>query len=194
MFSSLLFSQPATFNSRGVGGGGALFSPSFNPANPNEFYIACDMSELFHTSNLGVNYDQVHFNEFVGGHNSKVCFTNTNGLLYSISYIADIGTPVMSTDNGFTWNTLSGNPDPYEDVYTIHVDYQNPSRIIISQYGGIFFSNNSGTSFTQIHTAIDNDAGCFSVLGGSGNNVHVAVVRLFKSSQRYTPPIPAPPL
>lgn len=164
MFISSVIAQPATFQSRGVGGGGALFSPSFNPSNPNEFYIACDMSELFHTANVGQVYDQVHFNEFVGGHNSKVAFTNTSGLLFSISYVNDIGTPVTSTDNGVTWNTLSGNPDPYEDVYTLHVDYQNPSRIIISQYGAIYFSNNSGTSFTQIHTALDNGAG--NVVGG----------------------------
>src|SRR5688500_12375681 len=71
-----LFSQPTTFSSRGPGGGGALFSPSINPANPNEYYIACDMSELFHTTDLGVSYNQVDFNQFNGGHNSKVCFTS----------------------------------------------------------------------------------------------------------------------
>lgn len=164
MISISLIAQPAILNSRGVGGGGALFSPSFNPANPNEFYIACDMSELFHTTNLGVQYDQIHFNEFVGGHHSKVCFTNTSGLLYSISYIADIGTPVMSNDNGATWNTLVGNPDQYEDVYSIFVDYQNPSRIIISQWGGIYFSDNSGTTFNLIHVASDMGAGI--IVGG----------------------------
>lgn len=153
------FSQPAIFQSRGVGGGGALFSPSFNPSNPNEYYISCDMTELFHTTDLGNTYTQVDFNQFVGGHNSKVCFTNTTGLLYSISYIADIGNPVMSTDNGITWNVLPGNPDIYEDVYSIFVDFQNPSRVIISQYGAIYFSNNSGNSFTLIHAAADMGAG-----------------------------------
>jgi len=153
------FSQPATFQSRGVGGGGALFSPSFNPSNPNEFYIACDMSELFHTTDLGQTYNQIDFNQLVGGHNSKVCFTNTTGLLYSISYIADVGNPVMSTDNGITWTVLPGNPDNFEDVYSIFVDFQNPSQIIISQYGAIYFSNNSGNSFTLIHTATDMGAG-----------------------------------
>ncbi len=159
MFFAIAFTQPTIFQSRGVGGGGALFSPSFNPANPNEYYIACDMTELFHTTDLGLSYSQVHFDELIGGHNSKVCFTNTSGLLYSISYIADIGTPVTSTDNGLTWTTLAGNPDPYEDVYTIHVDYANPGRIIISQYGYIFFSNDGGANFFNIHTAIDNGAG-----------------------------------
>jgi photosystem II stability/assembly factor-like uncharacterized protein len=174
ILSSASFSQPATFQSRGVGGGGALFSPSFNPANPNEYYIACDMTELFHTTDLGLSYNQVHFDELIGGHNSKVCFTTTAGLLYSISYIADIGTPVSSNDNGVTWNTLAGNPDPGEDIYTIHVDYNNPTRIIISQYAAIYFSNNGGTNFVNIHNAIDNGAG--NVVGGvffDNNNIYI---------------------
>jgi photosystem II stability/assembly factor-like uncharacterized protein len=163
LIAALIFSysyaQPVSWSSRGVGGGGALFSPSINPANNNEYYISCDMSELFHTTDFGLSYSQVNFQEFTGGHNSKVCFTSTPNLLYSISYINDIGTPVKSTDNGVTWNTLSGNPDPSSDVYTIHVDYNNPSRIIISTYGEIYFSSNGGTNFTQFHTALNSGAG-----------------------------------
>jgi len=89
-----IIAQPTSWNSKGIGGGGALFSPSINQANTNEYYIACDMSELFHTTNFGSSYSQVHFSQFTGGHNSKVCFTSTANLLYSISYINDIGTPV----------------------------------------------------------------------------------------------------
>ena len=168
------FSQPTTWNPRGVGGGGALFSPSINPGNNNEYYIACDMSELFHTTDFGKTYSQVHFSQFQGGHNSKVCFTSTANLLYSISYINDIGTPVKSTDNGVTWTTLSGNPDPSSEVYTIHVDYNIPTRIIISFYGTIYFSSNGGTSFTSIHTAVTSGAG--NIIGGvffDGNNIYI---------------------
>lgn len=170
---SLLFAQPSSFAPRGIGGGGALFSPSINPGNTSEFYIACDMSELFHTTDYGLSYSQVHFTEFQGGHNSKVCYTSTAGTLYSISYINDIGTPVKSTDNGATWNTLPGNPDPFSDVYTIDVDYSNANRVIISTYGEIYFSNDGGATFTQFHTAANNGAG--NVVGGvffDGNNIY----------------------
>lgn len=169
-----VFAQNYQFTSRGVGGGGALFSPSINPANTSEYYASCDMSELFHTSNFGQSYDQVSFLEFTGGHNSKVCYTSTSGRLYSISYVNDIGTPVLSNDNGVTWTALAGNPDPNEDVYTIHADYNNSSRVIVSQYGAIFFSSNSGTTFTQIHTALNNGSG--NVVGGvffDGNNIYI---------------------
>jgi len=158
-----LIAQPSSFASRGIGGGGALFSPSINPGNTSEYFVACDMSELFHTTNYGQNYSQVHFTEMNGGHNSKVCYTSTTGLLYSISYINDIGTPMGSTDNGATWTPRAGNPDMYEDVYTIHCDYNNSGRVIISQYGAIFFSSNGGTTFTQIHTAATGNG---NVVGG----------------------------
>lgn len=174
ILSSALFAQiPSSFVSRGIGGGGALFSPSMNPGNPSEYFVSCDMSELFHASSLGNYYDQIHFTEFNGGHNSKVCYTALSGTRYSISYINDIGTPVVSADGGNTWNLIAGNPDANEEVYTIHSDYTNSSRIIISQYGAIFFSSNGGTNFTQIHTAA---TGAGNVVGGvffDGNNIYI---------------------
>jgi hypothetical protein len=46
---------------KGIGGGGALFFPTINPANDNEYYISCDMSQLFHTVDYGNTYSQLHF-------------------------------------------------------------------------------------------------------------------------------------
>lgn len=172
--SSAIIAQPTTWNPKGLGGGGALFSPSINPANTNEFYVSCDMSELFHTTDFGQHYSQVHFTQFMGGHNSKVCYTSTANLLYSIAYINDIATPVKSIDNGITWNTLAGNPDPNSDAWTIDVDYANPSRIVLSQYDQVYFSSNGGTTFTSFHTCLNNGAG--NVVGGTffdGNYIYV---------------------
>ena len=174
LFTSYLSAQPTTWFPRGVGGGGALFSPSINPANTNEYYIACDMSELFHSNDFGLTYSQVHFSQFQGGHNSRVAFTSTANLLYAISYINDVGTPVKSIDNGLTWTPLAGNPDPSSDVYTIDVDYTTPTRIIISSYGNIYFSGNAGTTFTSIHTAASSGSG--NIVGGvffDGNNIYI---------------------
>lgn len=171
---TLGFTQPTSWSSRGIGGGGALFSPSINPANGNEYYISCDMTELFHTTDFGLNYTQAHHSQFVGGHYSKVCFTNVPGLLYSIRYINEIPTPCKSTDNGLTWSSLSGNPYPSDDVYTIHVDFNNTNRIVISFYNEIYFSSNGGTNFNLIHNALSSGSG--NVIGGAffdGNNIYL---------------------
>lgn len=148
-----LIAQPLSFASRGIGGGGALFALSINPANNKEYYVSCDMGEVFHTTDFGNSYSQIHFKQVIGGHNSKVCFTSTNGLLYSLNYANDKVVPVKSSDNGITWTTLAGNPDESEEIYTIDVDYNNPNRIIISHYSAIYFSDNGGASFKNIHTA-----------------------------------------
>ena len=55
------FSQPTMFYPKGIGGGGALYFPTINPANDDEFYISCDMSELFHSADFGKSYSQLPF-------------------------------------------------------------------------------------------------------------------------------------
>jgi hypothetical protein len=174
LFSILVSAQPASFSSRGIGGGGALFALSINPANNNEYYIACDMGELFHTTTFGTSYNQVDFNQLIAGHNSKVCYTNSVGLLYSVSYANNMIVPMKSLNNGVTWSALPGNPDNTQETFSIDADYNNPLRVIISYYGDIYFSNNGGNTFTSVHTATSSGAG--NVVGGvfwDGNNIYI---------------------
>ena len=164
---------PSVWNTTGIGGGGSMFSPSINPANSNEYYVACDMSELFHTTDFGLSYDIVDFRQLTASVNSSVRFTNTS-TRYCINYANDIVVPVKSNDGGATWNTLTGNPDGSEETYSIWADYNNPNRVIINYWGAIYFSSNGGTSFTNIHTALDGGAGI--IIGGvffDGNNIYL---------------------
>lgn len=173
LLTSFLIAQPSSFSSRGIGGGGALFATSINPANNNEYYIACDMGELFHTTDFGLTYTQVNFQQLIAGHNSKVCYTSTAGLLYSISYANNMIVPMKSTDNGVTWNALAGNPDNTEETFNIDVDYNNPSRVIISYYGLIYFSNDGGTTFTLIHTALTGSGNVVAGVFFDANNIYI---------------------
>ena len=59
--SNFLIAQDVLWESRGIGGGGALFSPSVNPLNDNEMYITCDMTGMYHTTNSGVNWETLPF-------------------------------------------------------------------------------------------------------------------------------------
>ena len=119
------------------------------------------MGELFHTVDFGASYSQVHFSQLIAGHNSKVCYTVTAGILYCISYADNKVIPVKSLDNGQTWMPLKGNPDESEETFTIHVDYNHPNQVIISYYKAIYFSGDGGVTFKTIHTAAS----------GSGNVV-----------------------
>ena len=100
LLSLLLFNivnaQPLSWQSRGVGGGGALFFPTINPSNDNEFYIACDMSQLFHSTDFGNSYTQVPFTKMSVGSLSTYEFTNNNNIAYCIANDGNINYAVRT--------------------------------------------------------------------------------------------------
>ncbi len=151
---------PASFQSRGVGGGGALYSPSINPANDSEYFVACDMSELFHTTDFGNSYTTVNFSQIQAGHESGVRFTSNPSIAYTVSYPGgNNAQPAKTVNGGVSWSILSGNPLPDDDVYSIWADYNNPNRVIIAGYSDLYFSANGGTSFTPISITADTSNG-----------------------------------
>src|ERR1700751_5721277 len=96
LLCSCLYSQaPTSWQSRGIGGGGALFSPSVNPANHNEMYIACDMSELFHSTDGGQHWGEENFTQVQGGHDSYVSFTNNPNIRYVVDYTSVAGNDMV---------------------------------------------------------------------------------------------------
>lgn len=126
---SLVAQVPATWQSRGVGGGGAFYSPSINPANDNEYYVASDMSGLYRTTDFGNSYSVANFKQVQGGHESAVRFTNNPLIAYTVTYTGgNNAMPAKTTDGGATWAVLPGNPRPHDDIYSIWTDYNNPSQ------------------------------------------------------------------
>lgn len=164
-----------TFTHRGPGGGGALFSPSINPNNSNEFYVACDMSELFHTSDFGNHYETYHFNKIQSGTKSKMCFSNNTQRLYNVDYANDKVVPVRSDDGGNSWYELTGNPDTYEETFGLWCDYYQPDHLVLAYYGQIYFSGNGGSSFSLVRNAANSNVG-LHVAGVfmEGQNIYIA--------------------
>jgi photosystem II stability/assembly factor-like uncharacterized protein len=166
--------QPSNWESRGVGGGGSMFYPSINPANDNEFYVACDMSQLFHSTNFGDTYTQVPFTKLQVGNISVYEFTSNSNIAYCIANDGNINYGVRTIDGGNTWTALPGNPLDGEDVYALKADHSSPSRLILGYYGALYISNNSGASFSLIKNAAN--AGNGITVGGvffDGNNIFI---------------------
>ncbi|MCC6287833.1 MAG: T9SS type A sorting domain-containing protein [Chitinophagaceae bacterium] len=170
---SYSISQPSTWESRGVGGGGSLFYPTINPANDNEFYITCDMSQLFHSTDFGLSYTQVPFTQLQTGSSSTYEFTNNNNIAYCIANDGNINYAVKTMDGGSNWTILPGNPVS-EDVYTLKADYTNPGRIIMGYYDAIYISNDYGENFSLVKQAADAGAGI--TIGGvffDADNIYI---------------------
>ncbi|MBK8478162.1 MAG: hypothetical protein IPL39_18210 [Opitutaceae bacterium] len=155
---------PATWQSRGPGAGGALYSPSINPVNHNEYYVGCDMSGLYHTTDFGDSYTTESFLAIQGGHGSAVQFTNNPSVAYCLSYAGDRTAPMKSTDGRQTWTELSGNPLPYDEIYGVWADYDNPNRVFVAGYSEIHLSTDGGMSFVQLPVSVVGNDG--ALVGG----------------------------
>ncbi|TAK47729.1 MAG: hypothetical protein EPO28_01775 [Saprospiraceae bacterium] len=160
LIPNFLISQPTNFQSRGIGGGGALFSPAINPDNGNEMYFASDLGGLYHTASGGQSYDVVHFTEAVTGPYGKVCFSQ-NGIRFTLLYDEENFDyrPAKSTGGGTTWNFLPGDAEPWEDKLFIFADFNNPNRVIWTDYNHLFFSNDGGQTGALKMTAANSGTG-----------------------------------
>ena len=172
---STTFAQPASFVPKGIGGGGALFFPKINPANDNEFYVSCDMSQLFHSTDFGNTYSQIHHTRLQVFNTSTYEFTNNSNIAYCNFNDGNAGYPVKTIDGGTTWTTISGyNIGTYGTIFKMDANYNNPNQLLIDAYGDILYSNNGGTSFSLVkHTS---NMGAGLIMGGvfwDGNNIYI---------------------
>ncbi len=163
---------PNNWQSIGIGGGGATFAPSFSPFNSNEVYASCDMSELFHSLDLGTTWTTVNFANIQGGRLAKVNFTSNPSILYNIDYSDDSQTPVKSTDGGQTWTPLSGD-STYGGAFSLFADPGTTNRVEISDYDTLYFSTDGGNTFSSKLYFPNGGNGCY-VAGAfyDGNNIY----------------------
>jgi photosystem II stability/assembly factor-like uncharacterized protein len=156
-------STPTAWQSRGPGGGGALFVPEISPFD-DQIYMATDMGGVFHTSDFGKAWTTLDFRLLLGGAFSQVRFTSDPKTLYAIPYVDNDGdaAPFISTNGGVTFTQLGdGSISP---LY-LEVDPSSTQRLLVSDYGTLYFSGNAGQIFSTVYTGVDSGAGL--ILGGS---------------------------
>lgn len=171
-----ILAQPTQWNARGTGGGGAFFSPSINPNNDQDFYVSCDMSNLFHTNNNAAAYDMVHFGDIQAGHNSEVQFSSDPNIRYVLSYdpISSGGFPRKTTNGGLSWTAPIADPTNTGAFY-LYANPDNANQVIITDYSTLFFSNNGGSSFNAKYTTANGGAGIhLSGVFWDGNNIYAS--------------------
>ncbi len=171
--SNVLFSQPTSWKNIGPGGGGAFYSPSISPFNPSEVFIPSDMSDLFHTTDLGSNFSIVNFRYITAGIPTKVQFTNQQNILYTINQHEFGNFPVKSTDGGVTWNKTQSDPTD-GGAFQIFASDLDFNKVLVTDYSNVFYSTDGGTSFENI---FQGDAGTWgSYIAGvlwDGNDIYI---------------------
>jgi photosystem II stability/assembly factor-like uncharacterized protein len=155
MAGSLAVPLQAAWESRGIGGGGALFSISLSPHDTNEIRMTTDMSSAFRSGDFGQRWETLDFRALRGGHNSQVRYTSDPDVLYAIDVFDDLnyGYPVRSDDAGETWAALAGDPTWGGEVWWLDADPRSTDRVLISDYTALHFSDDGGDSFRQVYEA-----------------------------------------
>ncbi|MFI5171524.1 MAG: T9SS type A sorting domain-containing protein [Chitinophagales bacterium] len=146
-------SQINTISSRGVGGGGALFSPVISPYDPGKIFMSCDMTELFYSEDDGLSWDFYHFLDFVAFQNSEIQFTSDPEILYSIrvDFRNDYYFPTKSTDGGDTWNAINDPTGNY--CQFLFADHHAVSRFITGSDSKLYFTDDGGDNYALIYSA-----------------------------------------
>lgn len=164
-----LNAQPSQWRSIGMGGGGALFLPSISPYDGKNIFIACDMTELFHSTDRGESWGQVHFSQLeCNSVHGLVQFTDDPSILYTINYREETPEPAKSTDGGTTWKSIA---DPTGgSAIVLYTDIHSHMRLILVAPDAIYISNDGGATFTSRYSGSDlTGAGAFF----DGNTVYV---------------------
>ena len=137
------YTQPTSWTSRGSGGGGAIVNASISPFNGNEFFLTCDMSDLFHTTDFGQTYSMIPFTQLQVQNKSEVQFSDNPSKLFILNR-PGVYVPSKSYDGGFTWlnasNPCSGS------AYQLFANQHDTDQVVMSDRSKIYFTNteNSG--------------------------------------------------
>ncbi len=142
------------WESRGIGGGGAFFSPSPSPHDADRVFVSSDMSGVYETVDLGRSWRMHRADRLRGGVGTELRFTADPEVLYGIDAAGDLRVPVRSSDGGVTWTPLAGDPTGGE-ACSLWADPASTQRILVSSYDTLFFSGDGGSTFHQVHQAPD---------------------------------------
>jgi len=153
------------WQSKGIGGGGAFFSPMISPHNTDELWVSSDMSGFYRTTDYGNNWNLLDAEQLQGSTTVSISFTSQVDSLYAINHSSqngmDMQRPVFSNDGGQTWSPL---PDPTAGgAYTIYADPQRSDTYLLAGYDKLWFTNNKGQNYQLIYT-----------FSNGGNGIHFA--------------------
>jgi hypothetical protein len=123
-----------------------LFAPSINPINPDEIYMECDLSAVFHSQNKGANWQDRTANNMKFYTKDVIIDTKNESVWYASVFQAwGSGVPIGSgglyktSDKGISWKQISTS-------YRVNSMTINPLKTnelyFITETEGLFFSDN----------------------------------------------------
>ena len=112
----------------GIGGGGAMFSPTLSPYNPDIAFVSCDMGGSFITNNGGKSWKQVLEKD---QHIGAITFDSRNGRFYACGFN---GSAYFSEDGANNWIRIKGYN--FKWGQRVEPDPRDPEKIFVITFGG----------------------------------------------------------
>lgn len=166
------------WQSRGPGGGGALYSPAISPHGGREIYMASDMGGMYHSLDFGLHWQLVPFPTMRTSNRAQVRFTNSPKVLYAtdIPWNPPAKARLLkSLDGGWTWDAQINTPGQTSTLRSLLVDPGSTNRLLYSDYSRLYFSKDGGQAYTEAYST-KSDAGI--VVGGAfwdGDTIYVGI-------------------
>ncbi len=147
---------------------------SFNPNNPNEYFIGVSGRGIYYTSDRGETWEKRSngLHDGIGRVSVQMCASSPD-VLYSLMEISEIGRIYKSTNRGKTWNACFEGSDAFfysQGFYNnfIMVNPENPKiaiaggiDIYLTTDGGATWSNRS-KSYTGGTMHMDQHCGAYN--------------------------------
>lgn len=133
--------QNEAWSPMGISGGGALYTPAINPADPREIMINCDMSAAYLSTNGGRSWRMIHHAQLSGNTFCRPAFhPDEPGVIYAASGWS--GRLKVSRDHGKTWHEIGNLPAGLRGE--IAMDPSRPAIMLAGTQNSVWRSTDGG--------------------------------------------------
>ncbi|MBN1461934.1 MAG: hypothetical protein JXA57_20580 [Armatimonadetes bacterium] len=135
------------WESLGISGGGAMYTPAISPHDPNLILLACDMSGAYRTTDGGESWEMIHYQYLMGNTRCWPVYhpTDPNIIYAGNGYRGGLR---ISRDRGLTWEPigegLRGGPS------CLAIDQDNPDCLLAATWDGSYRSEDAGNTWQKI--------------------------------------------
>jgi len=131
------------WQSLGLSGGGAMYLPTFSPADPNWMLLSCDMSGAYRSLDGGESWEMIHYRQLNGNTRVRPAFHPTDP---NVAYAAAgwRGGLRVTKDKGKTWERMPGAP---AGPSAVALDPRNPEVMLVGSRDGALRSGDAGRTW-----------------------------------------------
>jgi photosystem II stability/assembly factor-like uncharacterized protein len=133
------------WQSVGISGGGAMYQPTFSPADAKWLLLSCDMSGAYRSLDRGRSWEMIHYRQLLGSTSVRPAFHPTDPTVaYAVSGWG--GGLKVTRDKGATWREVAGAPP---GITAIALDPGRPNLMLVATHESNFRSADRGKTWQE---------------------------------------------